>query len=173
MTPAPKRPQPRRALRTLTPARIITPAPGVSIKTRLRLSPTDEIALQAVGAHLGRLTNQDLKRAQERTHTVWQNVKSCSPYIPPHAGRDQSSGRTRHSWHLRIVTSGAMLITYTRPSQLLPRALLCLRRAAATHLALNARARPRVSRSCAHAWLAYKRAWPQGAPRSAAVAVSL
>ncbi len=98
MTRAPKRPQPRRALRSLAPARVIAPSAGAHIRTRLRLSPTDEIVLRALGAHLGHLTNHDLKRAQEGTHTLAERKKLLTVH---------SSSR----WAGSIVRENSALLT--------------------------------------------------------------
>jgi hypothetical protein len=47
-------------MRTLAPVLVATPAPGVRIRTRLRLDADDEQVLRTVGQYLGRLAGQDL-----------------------------------------------------------------------------------------------------------------
>lgn len=46
------------------PTRVVAPSAGVSVRTRLRLDPDEQVLLEAVGAHLTRARNTDLSAAR-------------------------------------------------------------------------------------------------------------
>ena len=71
--------KPPKPLRRIAPARFIEPSPGLSVRTRLRVSKQDEEVLRDIGTHISGLTGTDLARAVRGDLTSAQRKNLLTP----------------------------------------------------------------------------------------------